>query len=374
MAGVEIFGVESQSDLRAFIDLPWGIYDRQSPWVPPLKSEVRHLLDTEKHPFWKFSERQLFLARRAGKPVGRIAAIVDHNYNRFHDEQMAIWGFFECANDREAAAALFDAATRWAKDRRLTFLRGPLNPSTNYEIGLLIEGFEYPPVVMMPWNPPYYVELAEQNGLVKEKDLVAFHIGVDDVPSERAQRLASIITKRNNITLRCPDKRQFHAEMALIKELYNASWQKSWGFVPMTEEEIDEMGHSLQRIADLDLVFFIYHGDDPAGLAVILPDVNPLLKMLNGRVGPLGLLKVLLFGRRKRAWRGVVFGFKEQYRKLGLPLVAFDYVNRILREPRKRASFLELGWNLEDNRDINQFDADVGGKIYKRYRIFRKEL
>jgi hypothetical protein len=249
-----------------------------------------------------------------------------------------------------------------------------LNPSTNYEIGMVIEGFEHPPVVMMPWNYPYYVQLAEGAGLQKEKDLLALYIGPDDFPAERTERLAKVIMKRNNISMRCANKRNFQSEMALIKEIYDASWERSWGFVPMTEDELDEMGRSMLRFADMDLIFFIYHGNDPAGLAVVLPDINPTLKLLNGRIGPLGLLKLVLFGRRKRGWRGTVFGFKEQYRKLGLPLVAFDYCNRIMREPRKRSSFLELGWNLEDNRDINQFGTDVGGKVYKRYRIFRKEL
>jgi hypothetical protein len=374
MAGVEITPVVSAADLRAFIDLPWSLYPRDSNWVPPLKSEVRHTLDTERHPFWKFSQQQLYLARRGGRTVGRIAAIVDGNYNVHHKEKMGVWGFFECANDLEAAQGLFAAAADWTRARGMTFMRGPLNPSTNYEIGMLIDGFQHPPVVMMPWNHPYYVILAEQSGLAKEKDLLAFYIGPDDFPAERTERLAKVIVKRHNMSLRCADKRHFNKEMALIKDIYHASWETSWGFAPMTNEEIDEMGRSLLRFVDLDLVFFLYHGQDPAGVAVVLPDINPVLKLLNGRIGPIGLAKMLLFGRGKRGWRGTVFGFKPEFRKIGLPLVAFDYTNRILREPRKRSSFLELGWNLEDNRDINQFAADVGGKVYKRYRLWRKEL
>ncbi len=374
MAGIEVTPVADAKDLRAFIDLPWSIYPRSSNWVPPLRSEVRHLLDTEKHPFWKFSERQLFLARRAGRVVGRIAAIVDRNYNRFHDEQMGIWGFFECFDDREAAQALLEAAEKYARERGMKFMRGPMNPSTNYEVGMLIEGFEHPPVVMMPWNLPYYPALAEGCGYAKEKDLQSLFIGPHDFPAERTERLAKVIVKRNNISMRCAVKKNFDSEMALIKEIYHASWERNWGFVPMTDEEIDEMGRSMLRFADLDLIFFIYHGDQPAGVSVVLPDINPILKLFNGRIGPIGLLKLLLFGRRKHGWRGTVFGFKEQYRKLGLPLVAFDYCNRVLRDPKKRSSFLELGWNLEDNRDINQFGFDVGGKVYKRYRLYRKEL
>lgn len=374
MAAVEIVPVERRAELRAFIDLPWSIYAGAPNWVPPLKSDVRHLLDHGRHPFWKFAERALFLARRDGRTIGRIAAIVDNNYNRFHDERMGIWGFFECTDDAEAAAALFDTAAAWVKGRGMTFFRGPLNPSTNYEIGLLIEGFEHPPVVMMPYNLPYHPRLVEQCGFQKEKDLLSFHIGEDQFPTERTERLAKIIAKKHNFSLRCADFKRFDSEMAIIKDIYHASWQRNWGFVPMTDEEIDEMGRNLMRFADPELVFFLYHGDAPAGVAVVLPDVNPMLKLLNGRIGPIGLFKVFWHRHDKHAFRGTVFGFKEQYRKLGLPLVAFDYTNRVLRDPRKRTSFLELGWNLEDNRDINQFDSDVGGQVYKRYRIYRKEL
>lgn len=373
MSSVEIVPAQSSADMRAFVDLPWKLYAHEPNWVPPLKSEVRRLLDPLRHPFWKFSQRSLFLARRDGQTVGRIAAIVDENYNRFHQEKMGIWGFFECANDPEAAAGLFSAAEAWVRDKGMAFIRGPLNPSTNYEIGMLLEGFEHPPVVMMPYNPRYYLDLVAANGYAKEKDLLAMLIEQRAHASDRAERLARVIAKKNNVSIRPARFDDYANEMALIKEIYHASMERNWGFVPMTDEEIDEMGRSLMKIADPDLVIFIYHGQDPAGICVVLPDVNPILKRLNGRVGLLGLLKLLIYGRKIVGWRGTVFGFKRQYQKLGLPLVAFDYINRMLRE-KKSAEFLELGWNLEDNKDINQFDAEVGGHVYKKYRIYRKDL
>ena len=176
MADIEIIPVEGGSELKDFIDLPWRIYGSYPNWVPPLKEEVRRMLDPGGHPFWEFSERILFLVRRGSETVGRIAGIIDRHYNQFHGEKMGIWGFFECDDDPEAAAALFSSVETWALQKGMTFMRGPLSPSTNYEVGLLIEGFAHAPVLMMTYNPPYYPGLVESCGYTKEKDLMAFLI------------------------------------------------------------------------------------------------------------------------------------------------------------------------------------------------------
>src|SRR5208283_835814 len=176
MAGIEITAVEKGPELKDFIDMPWRIYADYPNWVPPLKQEIRRLLDPKKHPFWEFSERILFLVRRGPKTVGRIAGIIDRHYNQFHNENMGIWGFFECDDDQEAAAALFSSVETWVREKGMTFMRGPLNPSANYEVGLLIEGFNYPPALMMVYTPPYYPRLVESCGFTKEKDLLAFLI------------------------------------------------------------------------------------------------------------------------------------------------------------------------------------------------------
>ncbi|MGZ6238017.1 MAG: acyl-CoA N-acyltransferase, partial [Syntrophales bacterium] len=193
MPDVDIIAVERQSELKDFIDLPWRIYAEYPNWIPPLKEEVRRMLDPGGHPFWEFSERILFLARRGAETVGRIAGIIDRHYNRFHGEKMGIWGFFECTDDREAAAALFSSVEMWAREKGMTFMRGPLNPSTNYEAGLLIEGFVHAPVLMMTYNPPYYPGLVEWCGFTKEKDLMAFLIDGDYRLPEWMDRLAERI-------------------------------------------------------------------------------------------------------------------------------------------------------------------------------------
>jgi hypothetical protein len=202
IAGMKIIIVEGGSELRDFIDLPWRIYAGYPRWVPPLKKEVRRMLDPRKHPFWEFSERILFLARRGSETVGRIAGIIDSHYNQFHSEKMGIWGFFECADDPEAAAALFSSVETWVRQKGMNFIRGPFSPSTNYETGLLIEGFDYRPVLMMTYNPPYYSKLVESCGFTKEKDLVAFLIDGDYRLPEWMDGLAHRIAQKKGISIR----------------------------------------------------------------------------------------------------------------------------------------------------------------------------
>ena len=258
MTGIEIISVERGSELKGFIDLPWDIYADHPRWVPPLKREVRRLLTPGKHPFWEFSERSLFLARRGSETVGRIAAIIDRHYNQFHDEKMGIWGFFECADDPEVAAALFSSAETWVRKKRMTFMRGPLNPSTNYETGLLIDGFDYPPALMMTYNPPYYPRLVESCGFSKEKDLLSFLIdGAYQLP-EWIDRLAGRIARKKGIHIRHFRLKDLDSEFALVKEIYNASWSGGWGFVPLSDNEIHDIQKNVMKFADHDLAFFIY--------------------------------------------------------------------------------------------------------------------
>jgi len=373
MAAVELVRVANRDELERFIHLPWTLYPHDSLWVPPLKSELRRLLSPGRHPFWNTARRELFLAVRGGKPVGRIAAIIDDEYNKFHRELMGVWGFFECARDSEAAAALFSAAEKWVKSQGMTFLRGPLNPSTNYEIGMLLEGFHLPPVIMMPWNPPYYLDLVAENGFVKEKDLHSMLLTADTRASTRVEKLADRIRRNNNVTIRPGVRSEFDRELAIIKEIYLDSWSNHWGFVPMSEGEFEEVGRQLRRLVDPELVLFVDYENEPAAMVVILPDLNPLLKRLNGKIGVTGIFKYLYYRRKLHGLRAILFGIKQKYQRLGIPMLYFDHLNKLLRA-QSQYTHLELGWNLEDNTNINQFEFDIGADIYKRYRIFRKEL
>jgi hypothetical protein len=374
MAGIEIIAVERGSELKAFIDLPWRIYSEYPNWVPPLKKEVRRMLDLHRHPFWEFSERILFLARRGSETVGRIAGIIDRHYNECHNEKMGIWGFFECADDPEAAVALFSSVEKWIRQKGMTFLRGPLNPSMNNEAGLLIEGFDYPPAVSMTYNPPYYLRLIESCGFIKEKDLLAFLLdGGDYQLPDWMDRLAERTAQKKGVRIRHVDPKNRDAEFALIREIYNDSWSGNWGFVPLTENEMKDIQKSVKPFADPDLVFFIYYENEPAAVCVIFPDINPLLKRLNGRIGLLGLLKALIYRGEIKGLRLVMFGIKEKYRQLGLPMLAFQYIYKIAKE-KKKYQHLEMGWTLEDNESINALIEEAGARIYKKYRIFRKSL
>jgi len=373
MPCTEIITVEGETELRDFIALPWRIYAGYPRWVPPLKKEVRRMLDTRRHPFWEFSERILFLVRRGSETVGRIAGIIDRHYNQFHSEKMGIWGFFECADDPEAAAALFSSVETWVRQKGMNFLRGPLSPSTNYETGLLIEGFDYPPALMMPYTPPYYPRLVESCGFAKEKDLVAFLIAGDYRLPEWMNSLAERIARKKGIHIRSFRPKDADAEFALIREIYNDSWSGNWGFVPLSNNEMRDIQKSVTTFADPDLVFFIYYDSEPAAACVIFPDINPMLKRLNGRIGLMGLLKFFMYRREIKGSRLLLFGIKEKYRQLGLPMLAFHHIYEIVREKRK-FQYLEMGWTLEDNEAINSLAEEAGAKPYKRYRIFGKPL
>ena len=373
MAGIEIVAVEGGSELKEFVDLPWRIYAGYPNWVPPLKEEVRRMLDPRRHPFWEFSERILFLARRGSETVGRIAGIIDGHYNQFHGEKMGIWGFFECAEDPEAAAALFSSVDTWALQKGMTFMRGPLSPSTNYEAGLLVEGFAHAPVLMMPYNPPYYQGLIEGCGFAKEKDLLAFLIDSDYRLPEWMDRLAERISKKKGVRIRPSRPKDVDAEFALIREIYNASWSGNWGFVPLSDNEMRDIQKKVVKFVDPDLVFFIYYENEPAAACVIFPDINPLLKRLNGRIGLTGVLKLLMYRREIRGLRCLIFGIKEKYQQLGLPMLAFHHIFEVVRK-KEKYHYLELGWTLEDNESINSLIEEAGARTCKKYRVFRKSL
>ena len=373
MPSMEIIAVEGGSDLRDFVNLPWRIYAGYPRYIPPLKKEVRRLLDTRKHPFWEFSERILFLARRGSQTVGRIAGVIDSHYNQFHNEKTGIWGFFECVDDPEVAAVLLSVVETWARQKGMTLLRGPFSPSTNYETGLLIEGFDYPPALMMPYTPPYYPKLVETCGFAKEKDLVSFLIESPYQLPEWMNRLAERIARKKGIHIRLSRPKEQDAEFALIKEIYNDSWSGNWGFVPLSDNEMREIQKNTMKFTDPELTFFIYYENEPAAVCVIFPDISPLLKRFNGRIGLLGVLKAILHQNEITGLRCIVFGIKEKYRQLGLPMLAFHHIYEVVRKKGKYRS-MELGWMLEDNEAVNTLVEEAGAKPYKKYRIFRKSL
>jgi len=369
---VSVVEVRTPAQLGAFIDLPWRLYSGNKNWVPPIKKDVRLLLDHEHHPFWKHARGTLFLAEKDGTVVGRISAQVDDNYNNLWNEKLGSFGFFETEDDQAVANALLDAASNWVRGQGMTVLRGPMSPSSNDEWGFLIDAFDKPAVLMMPYNPPYYLKLAENWGLAKAKDLLAF---IKHSSAPIPQRLVDLATKLKanpRITVRPLNFNDLKNEMVIVKELYNASWQKNWGFSPMTNEEMDLLAANLKSFAEPGMVLLAFYDGKPAGLSITLPDMNQILPHLNGRLGLIEMLKFLYYKNKITGVRALVFGFKQEYRRLGLPVLLFYETELYGR--KKRYQWCELSWNLEDNRLINDFDREIGAEVYKHYRVVEKKI
>ncbi|MDH5683894.1 MAG: acyl-CoA N-acyltransferase [candidate division WOR-3 bacterium] len=369
---VQIAEVKTPAQLKAFINFPWKIYVEDPNWVPPLKREVSKLLDQKRHPFWEHARRSLFLAQKNGELVGRISVQVDDNYNRLWNEKLGSFGFFECRDDQAVANALFDAGAEWLKKQGMNLMRGPMSPSSNDEWGFLIEDFDQPPVLMMPYNPPYYLTLAENYGFRKAKDLLAFIKYASTAMPDRLIRLAEKLKQNPHIKIRPVNMKNLKSEMAIIRQLYNDSWQKNWGFSPMTENEMNFLANNLKNFALPEMVLLAFYDGKPAGLSVTLPDLNQVLKYLNGKLGLIGIIKFFYYRKRIKGIRALLFGFKEEYRRLGLPVLLFYETEQFARS--QGYEWCELSWNLEDNQLINDFDCEVGGKIYKRYRVVEKSL
>ena len=367
-----IIEVRTPEQLKRFIDLPWRLYAGNRNWVPPLKKDVRFLLDDKRHPFWEHARRTLFLAEKDGRTVGRVSAQVDDHYNELWNEKLGSFGFFECEDDRETATALLDAAAAWNREQGMTVLRGPMSPSSNDEWGLLVEGFDVPPAVMMPYNPKHYEKLLVDWGLAKAKDLLAFIKHASTPMPERFTNLARKLEKNPRITVRPIRMKELKTEIAILKDIYNASWQKNWGFSPMSEKEFDLLAETLKQFVDPNMVLLAFYDDKPAGLAITLPNMNEVLLHLGGRLGPVEMAKFLWYRPRVKGSRALVFGFKQEYRRLGLPVLLFYQTEQYMRT--KGYKWCELSWNLEDNRLINDFDRELGAEVYKRYRVYEKPL
>ena len=365
---VEVKQVKTKKDLKNFIDFPWFVYKNDPNWVPPLKTEVANMINKDKYAFWEHADRELFLAYKDGKIVGRIAAIVDENHNKFHNDNIGFFGFFESQNDSEVSNALFDAAKDWLKQQGRDTMRGPMNPSMNDECALLIEGFDSPPAIMMTYNPKYYVDLVNQYGFTKAKGLVAFYKDSSKGIPDRVKRLMEHVRQKTGVEVRSLDMKNFYRDVEIIKDVYNKSWEKNWGFVPMTNKEMDALAEALKPIAEPELVKFAFVKGKAVGVSIVLPNLNELLIKFNGKMNLINIIRFLTGRKKIKGTRAIVFGFVEGYRQTGLPLVL--YYETEVSGLKLGYEWVELSWNLEDNDLINKFDTMLGGHIYKRYNIY----
>ena len=369
---VTIQPVQSKKDLKKFILFPWKIYKDDPNWVPPLISDMKKMFDPKKNPFFEHAEVENFLAYKNGEPVGRISAIINHIHNEFQGEKTGFFGFFESVHDPEVAKALIDGAANWVKERGMDRLRGPMNFSTNDTCGLLIDDFKSPPVVEMTYNPPYYVELMEKAGLKKAKDLYAYFMD-DSIPiSPKIERISNIIKKRHNVTIRSINLKKLREELKLVKVVYNDAWSKNWGFVPLTDAEIDHIAKQLKPIVDPDLAIFAFVNGEVAGFSVSLPDFNQALIKINGRLLPFGLFKLLYYSKKIDMIRVFIMGVREKYRHLGLDAVF--YYETYMRGTGKGYHKGEFSWILEDNYKMRNTLENMGARIYKTYRIYDLEF
>jgi GNAT superfamily N-acetyltransferase len=373
---VEVSEVRTRADKSAFIKFPWTVYANDPAWVPPLIIERKEFLNRKRHPFYLHGDACLFLARRNGKVVGRIAASDDPNYNAEHGSEVGCFGMFESINDNAVAGALFNAAADWLQKKGRNEIMGPIDYSTNYVCALLIDGFEYPPTVLMAHNPPYYAGLIEHWGFEKAKDWYAWWIEDPEVGLRRLKRLASRFGKQSPATLRPGNLKDIVAETERLREVYNKAWEKNWGFVPFTKAEFDHLRKELKPILIPEFVWIAEAEREPVGFALTVPNINTALQKINGRLTtfglPIGLVKLLYYKSRLRTARLVALGVVPEFRRFGiaemLVLRAVEYVMV------KRGMKGELSMTLEDNVLINRLIEAVGGRRYKTYRIYRRGI
>ena len=367
----------SRADLERFFDVADRIYAGDANLVAPLRSDVAKVFQDE-NPFFRHGEIQLFVARRGSEDVGRVAAIVDRNHNTFHGEKAAFFGFFESIDDPAVAGRLLDAAALWGRERKMTVLRGPTNPTLNDEAGLLVDGFDSPPVLMMTYNPRFYAGLIEGQGFHKAKDLLAYWFPLEEKPLERLSRVADRFRKRSpDITVRNVRKSGLARDLAKIREVYNEAWEKNWGFVPMTPEEMDFMAARLKPLLVAELLWIAEAkkpdgGLEPIAFMLMLPDYNVAIAPTRGRLLPFGWLKFLLAQRKIKTVRVLILGVKRPWRMSGVQSIMMADSLRFLLG--KGYTGAEVSWLLEDNELVISAVRLWGGKLYKTYRIYEKTL
>jgi GNAT superfamily N-acetyltransferase len=372
---LEIRRVATRRDMRSFIRLPWAIHRNHPLWVPPLKFDVRHRLDRSRNPFFEHAEAEYFLALRDGEPVGRISAHYDRNFNTFHENEWGMFGWFEARDDPLVARELLGAAEGWLRDRNRDRMVGPLSFSTNdQDVGVLIEGFDRPPLILNQWTPPYYSTLLEEAGMDKAMDLLMWQLYVDDRArvNPAIWKMADEVATKHGIAVRSMRKRDLEAEVERFLEVYNEAWERNWGFVPLTDAEVRHYAKELKPILDENWAFIAEREGETVGAALTLPDFNQVLVHLNGRLLPFGWLKALYWRRKIDKVRVLALGVKGKHQHTGVAAKLYElHFDSAARTPQTGG---EMGWILETNKAMNRAMEGMGGKVVSKYRLFGKEL
>ena len=370
---MEIIEVTNNKLRKQFIDFPHDLYENDANYVPELYIGQKELLSTKKNPFFKHSKLSLFLAKKDNKLVGRIAAIRNNNHNEYHNERVAFFGCFDVIENYDIAKALLDTASDWAKQEGLNAIVGPANISSNDTWGMLVEGYDDAPYVMMTYNKPYYKTFVEKYGFEKKMDLLAYTMTPEGA-NKRSIRLANAVEerlKRKNIVIRSVNMKDFKNEAKKIKDVYNKAWEKNWGFVPATDEEFAHLAEGLKLVIDPDFVYVAEHNGEPIGFSLTLPDINQIVKtMKKGRLLPFGIFKLLFQKKKINRVRVITLGVVSDYRKMGIE--AIFYAKNIQTALDKKIKSAEASWVLEDNELMNKGLRDLNATVNKRYRVFKK--
>ena len=374
---LEIKKVRDKKGRKKFIRLPWKIYKGDENWVPPLLIDEKETFNKQKYPFFEHSEADFFLAYKDTEPVGRIAAIKNNNHLETYNDNLGFFGFFESINDQEVANKLFNRAEQWLSKRGLNKIRGPENYTQNEEVGVLVDNFSRPPAIMMPYNHEYYLDLYENYGFTKEKDLLAYvREDAREIP-ERLEKKVNLIERRYDFNIRPIDMDNLDEEVDRIVEVYNQAWSQNWGAVKMTRSEIDHLKEELKYIVVPDLVLIAEVDDKPVGISVTLPDINQVLINMNGRLFPTGIFKLLW--HKLRNWKSVTFtrtlllGVLEEYRHMGIDLAFYYYTFK--NGLANNFTSGEMSWILKDNKPMrNALEKIYGLEPYKTYRLYQKDI
>ncbi|HSW56503.1 MAG TPA: hypothetical protein VLH59_15575 [Ignavibacteriaceae bacterium] len=373
MKEITVKPVTTKSELTQFIKFPWKIYKDDKHWVPPLLMEQKTLLNKQKNPFFKAATAEYFLAYRNGEIVGRIAAIKNDIHLKYHNDASGQFGFFECINDQQVADALFDKAKSWIKTQGLKYMRGPANPSSNDIYGMLVEGFDDSPRLLMPYNPKYYINLCENYGMKKAKDMYAWKLVNEKLmASEKLRRGQELVRKRYNMKISQLEMKNFQRDLEKFKFVYNKAWAPNWGFVPMTEEQIDAMAKDMKPLAEPSLVLFGEIEGKLIGAALVMLDYNFIFKQMNGRLLPFNFIKLFTQKKKIKYARILTLGIIPEHQKKGLDTIFYwEIVNRAAKIGIRLG---EASWVLEDNEMMNRGLELMNAERYKKYRIWEVEV
>lgn len=370
---VQIIEIKTKKDLSDFINLPFSIYTKNSFYSPQLlRDQFIHF--SPANPFFKHSEVKFFLALKGKKTVGRICTIINYRHLDFHKDNVGFFGFFESINDDEVSFKLLDSASNMLKKRNLKMIRGPMNFSTNEDSGFLIHGYDSPPMIMTPYNPPYYNDLMEAYGMRKAKDLYAFIFNIKEELPAKVYRIAAIAEK-SGITTRPLDKKNFISDMLAFREVYNSAWENNWGFIPLSEDELFYSAKRLKQIIVPEFTILAFNADKPIGFLGAIPDYNLVLRHMGGKFNPFTIAKALYYTKKIDSLRLLLLGVKKEFRNKGVDALMFvEGAKNRQKHKYQQYKRIELSWILEDNIPVTRLAEIFEAELYKRYRIYEKPL